>query len=163
MKPVHSRNVVGVFTDEHAARAAVRSLEHAGFPPDHVAVISDDVRKAREVSGSRSPQGAFVGGLVGAGLFALFVAMGGPVMWANPAALVLGLAGFLAAGVGIGTLAGRARIFVADSSGRYEAAVELGEPLVSVHVSDSERDRARQLLREAGAVSIREEGTVEAA
>jgi hypothetical protein len=163
MKDGHSRNVVGVFADPRAARSAVRFLEHSGFPPDHVAVVSDDVRKAREVSGSRSFPGAFVGGLIAVALFALFVVLGGPVMWSNGVALVLGLAGFLAAGVAIGALAGRGRVFVAERGERYENAVEAGRTLVSVHVTDAERDRARRLLREAGAVSVPEEGTVEAA
>jgi phosphohistidine swiveling domain-containing protein len=84
-------------------------------------------------------------------------------MWSNGVALVLGLAGFLVAGIAIGTLTGRGRLFMAERAERYEDAVEAGETLVSVHVSDGERDRARSLLREAGALSVPEEGTVEAA
>jgi hypothetical protein len=163
MNEGHSRNVVGVFADPHAARAAVRFLEHAGFSPDDVAVVSRDVRKAREVSGSRSPQGAVVGALIGACLFALFMTLGGPVMSSNGAAVVLGLVGFLVAGIAIGTLAGRGRLFVADRGERYEDAVDSGEILVSVHVDAADHGRARRLLREAGALSVPEEGTVEAA
>jgi len=163
VKSVHSRNVIGVFADRHAAGAAVRFLEHAGFPPDHIAIVSRDVRKAREVSASRSPEGAIVGALLGAAIFAIFLWLGGPVMLSNGVVLVLGLVGFLVAGIAIGTLTGRARLFVADRVEPYEEAVEAGETLVSVHVSDDERDRARSLLREAGALSIPEEGTVEAA
>jgi hypothetical protein len=163
VKDVHSRNVIGVFGDAHSARAAVRFLEHAGFSPDHIAVVSRDVRKAREVSASRSPQGAVVGAILGAATFAMFIWLGGPVMWSNGVALALGLAGFLVAGVAIGWLTGRGRLFVADRAEAYEDAVEAGETLVSVHVSDAERARARGLLREAGAASIPEEGTVEAA
>jgi hypothetical protein len=159
----HRRNVVGEFTDERSARSAVRFLEHAGIPADDISVISEDVRRAREVSGSRSPQGAAIGALVGLVVFATFVATGGPVMWSNPVALVLGIVGFVGAGVAIGALAGRGRIFTADRGERYENAVEAGETLVSVHVSDAEHERARRLLREAGAVRLREEGTVEAA
>ena len=163
MSDLHSRNVIGVFADGRAARAAVQFLEHAGFSPDHIAVVARDVRKARELSASRSPQGAVVGGLVGAAVFAIFLWIGGPVMWSNGVVLALGLAGFLVAGVAIGTLTGRGRLFVADHSERYEDAVEAGETLVSVHVNDDERERARSLLREAGALSVPEEGTVEAA
>lgn len=163
MKSAHRRNVVGEFADDRSARSAVRFLEHAGIPADDVSVISDDMRRAREVSGSRSPQGAVVGAFIGLAILATFVATGGPVMWSNPVALVLGLVGFVGAGVAIGALAGRGRIFVADRGERYEAAVEAGEILVAVHVSDAEHDRARRLLREAGAVRLREEGTVEAA
>lgn len=164
MDTAHRRNVVGEFADPHAARSAVRFLEHAGIPADDIAVNSDDVRRAREVSGSRSFQGAAIGAVLGLVVLLTFVVTGGPVMWSNPVALVLGLAGFVGAGLAIGALAGRGRIFVADhGEQRYENAVEAGETLVSVHVSDAERDRARRLLREAGAVRLREEGTVEAA
>ena len=163
MNTAHRRNVVGEFTDGRSARSAVRFLEHAGIPADDISVISEDVRRAREVSGSRSPQGAAIGAVIGLLIFATFVATGGPVMWSNPVALVLGLVGFVGAGVAIGALAGRGRIFVADHGERYETAVEAGETLVAVHVSDAEHDRARRMLREAGAVRLREEGTVEAA
>ena len=163
MNDAHSRNVIGIFADPHRARAAVRSLEDAGFSPDHIAVVAHDVRKAREVSASRSPQGAIAGAIVAAVVFGLFVWLGGPAMLSSGVALVMGLVVFLVAGVAIGALAGRGRVFVADRSERYEDAVEAGETLVSVHVNDAERDRARGLLREAGALSVPEEGTVEAA
>jgi hypothetical protein len=84
-------------------------------------------------------------------------------MWSNPVALVLGLAGFVGAGLAIGWLAGRARIFVVDRAARYETAEDIGDRLVSVSVPEHERDRARRALRNAGALRIREEGTVEAA
>ena len=138
-------------------------LEHAGFSPDHVAVIARDVRKAREVGPSRSPQGAVIGAVLGVAIFFVFVWIGGPVMWSNGVAFALGLAVFVIAGIAIGVLAGRSRLFVADHAERYEDAIASGETLVSVHVNDDERDRARRLLREAGALSIPEEGTVEAA
>lgn len=163
MKDRQPENVVGLFADEGAARSAVRFLEHAGFGPDAIAVVTEDVRRAREVSGSRSPQGAVIGGLLGLAVLAAFVAMGGPTMWSNWVALALGAIGFVVAGVAIGTLAGRGRLFVAESGGRYETAVSAGEVLVSVHVANGEQDRARRLLRKAGALNVREEGTVEAA
>lgn len=163
MDTAHKENVVGVFADGHSARAAVRFLERAGMDPGDVAVVSDNIRQARELSGSRSPQGALVGGLIGLVVFGAFVALGGPVMWSNLVALALGVAGFVGAGVAIGALAGRARLFVAERGARYETAAQAGETLVSVHVPKTDRDRARRLLREAGAVGLREEGTAEAA
>ena len=158
-----TRNVVGAFTDEASADAAVRFLERAGLSPDDVAVVERDVRRARELSGSRSPQGAIAGGILAAVLFAAFLAMGGPLMWSDLVVVALGVGGFLVPGIAIGTLAGRSRIFVADRGGTYERAVEHGETLVSVHVADGQRDRARRLLREAGALSVRAGGTGAAA
>lgn len=157
------RNVVGEFADAASARSAVRLLEGAGFDADDVAVITGNARQARELPGSRSPQGAIVGLAIGLALFVAFVALGGPVMWSNWVALILGLAGFMAAGVFIGSLAGRGRIFVVDRAAKYERAEDAGDRLVSVSVGEADRDRARQILREAGAQRVREEGTVEAA
>jgi len=163
MKNVNKRNVVGEFADAHSARAAVKFLERAGFDPDDIAVITGNPRQARELPGSRSPQGAVVGVVLGLILFGVFVATGGPVMWSNWVALVLGLAGFVAAGLFIGWLAGRARVFVGDRAARYERVEDAGDRLISVSVPDADRGRARQHLQEAGAVRVREEGTVEAA
>lgn len=163
MNDAHRENVVGEFPDERSVRSAVRFLEHAGFDPDDVAVITGNARQARELSGSRSAQGAAIGLFVGLVLFAVFVAIGGPVMWSNPVALVLGVLGFAVAGLAIGALGGRGRLFVVDRAQRYEAAEDAGERLVSVSVAAAEGDRARRLLREAGAVRVREERTVETA
>jgi hypothetical protein len=163
MDKLERRNVIGEFADAGSARSAVRRLERTGFDPDDIAVITGNPRQARELPGSRSPQGATIGVVIGLLLFAAFIAIGGSVMWSNPVALVLGLAGFVGAGLAIGWLAGRARVFVVDRAARYETAEDIGERLVSVSVPDDERDRARQALRDAGAVRIREEGTVEAA
>jgi hypothetical protein len=163
MKTPQARNVVGEFTDERSARAAVRFLEHAGFQPDKVAVVSGNVRQAREMTGSRSIPGALIGAAVAVALYAALIIVGGPAMQQNWVALVLGLIGLLPAGIGIGVLAGRSRLFVAQRAERYENAEEVGDTLVSVHVDEAGHERARRLLREAGAVRIREEETIEAA
>ncbi len=81
----------------------------------------------------------------------------------DPVALALGLIGLVVAGAAIGAVVGRSRVFVAEHGSRYEDAVVAGRVLVAVHVKDGEHDRARRLLREAGAVRIREECTIEAA
>lgn len=162
MKTLQMRNVVGVFADTRSARAAVRFLEHAGFKPDDVSVVRDNVRQAREVTGSRSILGAIVGAIVALILFAALAAVA-PEMRANGVALVLGLIVLVTAGVPIGALAGRSRLFVAREAGRLEDAVEEGETLVTVHVEETQHERARRLLREAGAVNVREEETIEGA
>ncbi|MGH2378236.1 MAG: hypothetical protein ACRDGT_07140 [Candidatus Limnocylindria bacterium] len=163
MGTLEQRNVVGVFDDGRSARAAVRFLEHAGFGPDVISVISGNIRQAREMSGSRSIPGAAVGTGLAVLLFAALLVVGPPEMRSDPVALVLGLVVLVTAGVGIGALAGRSRIFVADHAERYEDAVEEGETLVAVHVDEEQHDRARRLLREAGAVNVREEETIERA
>lgn len=162
MKTVEQRNVVGVFADGRSARAAVRFLERAGFKADEVSVIRGNIRQAREMSGSRSIPGAVVGAVIALIVFVAFSAVS-PEMRSNPVALAFGLVILLIAGLGIGTLAGRSRVFVARRAERHEDAVEEGETLVTVHVQEREHDRARQLLREAGAMTVREEETVERA
>lgn len=159
---MEQRNVIGVFADSRSARAAVRFLEHAGFQPDVVSVIRGNVRQAREMSGSRSIPGAMIGAVLALVVFGALTAAS-PEMRSNPVALVFGVIILLIAGIGIGTLAGRSRIFVADRAERHEDAVEEGETLVSVHVDEDQHDRARRLLREAGAVNVREEETIERA
>jgi predicted O-methyltransferase YrrM len=159
---MEQRNVVGVFADSSSASAAVRFLEHAGFDPDVVSVIRGNVRQAREMSGSRSIPAAAIGAVIALILFAALTAAS-PEMRSNPVALVFGVAILLIAGIGIGTLAGRSRIFVADRAERLEDAVEEGETLVTVHVDEDQHERARRLLREAGAMNVREEETIERA
>ena len=163
MKTAQAENVVGVFASDESARAAVSFLEHAGFPPDDVAVVRDDIRRARELTGSRSPQGSAIGIIVGLLLFVGYALVGGPPLRSDPVALALGLIGLAVAGAAIDALVGRSRAFVADRGARYEDAIASGRVLVSLHVKDGERDRARRLLREAGATHVKEEGTVEAA
>lgn len=159
---MEQRNVIGVFADGRAARAAVKFLEHAGFEPDIVSVIRGNVRQAREMSGSRSIPGATIGAILGLVLFVALIAAS-PEMRTNPVALVFGVTILLIAGVGIGTLAGRSRLFVAERAERHEDAVEEGETLVAVHVDEDQHERARRLLREAGAMNVREEDTIERA
>lgn len=163
MKTLEQQNVVGVFADGRSARAAVRFLERAGFRADDVSVVRGNIRQAREMSGSRSFPGAAVGTVLATLLFLAFITLGPPEMRANPVALVFGFVVLLIAGIGIGWLGGRSRIFVAERAERHEDAVEEGETLVAVHVGDGDQGRAHRLLREAGAVSIRQEDTVESA
>lgn len=159
---MEQRNVIGVFADSRSARAAVQFLEHAGFEPDVVSVIRGNVRQAREMSGSRSIPGATIGAILALVLFAALIAAS-PEMRSNPVALVFGVVILLIAGIGIGTLAGRSRLFVAGKAERHEDAVEEGETLVAVHVDEDQHERARRLLREAGAMNVREEDTIERA
>src|SRR6266704_2267292 len=82
--------VVGVFASGSAARAAIRSLERSGFPADRVGIVDDNVRNAREVAGSFSPQGALVGAMLGALLTAAVIVFGGESIRQNPASIALG-------------------------------------------------------------------------
>ncbi|MGH2451838.1 MAG: general stress protein [Candidatus Limnocylindria bacterium] len=153
--------VVGVFHDHQRADDAVRDLEAAGFSPDRVSIVADNVRRAREPAGSHMFAGAIVGGILGVLLTAAFVVMGGEQVTQNWVAVGLGFIGFVTAGILIGALAGRARLFAGREGERLESAVDRGAVLVTVVVAPEERRAAERALRESGAASIREEATAE--
>jgi heat induced stress protein YflT len=154
--------LVGVFDSEVAARKAIAALERAGMPPDRIGIVADNVRQAREVAGSYSPQGALAGAMLGALLVAGFVVFGGETMRSNPVAIAMG--GFAIVGglAFIGWLAGRARVFKEDEYAEVENEVEEGEVLVSVVCDMPEgADTTRALLERAGAREVKIEESAE--
>jgi hypothetical protein len=152
--------VVGVFRNDDAARTALRGLEDAGFPPDRVGVVANNVRQAREVAGSFSPTGALIGAGVGAlvGLgFALAVNTAGSQGVAVGFAMVL----FAIVGAFIGMLVGRAKALKPRDYEKYESAIDRGDALVTIRCGSGEEGPARQALERVGATGVRVEGTVE--
>jgi hypothetical protein len=160
---VNALTFIGVFTTGAAAREAAAALERSGFSPDRVGIVNDNVRNAREVAGSFSPQGALAGAMLGALLTAAFIVLGGESVRQNPGSIVLGGVVLVVAFTGIGWLAGRARLFKKDEYAAFENAVDAGETLVSV-VCDTEAgaDQARAILARSGAVAVRREESGEA-
>jgi hypothetical protein len=160
---VEPQNIVAAFPTEAAALFAVRELEVAGFPPDHVGVITDNVRQAREVAGAYSPQGAIVGALIGVLLVGAFLVFGDDSVRANGVSVALGGAPIVGGLAFIGWLAGRARVWKDDEYEEVEEEVAEGEMLVSVlcNTADS-ADQARAIFEQAGALDIRFEDTAEA-
>jgi len=154
-------SVVGVFRDEDAARAALHRLDLAGFAPDSVSVVANNVRQAREAAGSFSLTGALVGAIVGVLAGFGFVLLGGDVMRESGAAVVLGILPLVGAGAFIGVLAGRARLFKQREYGRLESAVDRGDALVTIRCDHEECLRATSALREVGAIQVRDEDTAE--
>lgn len=153
-----SHTINAVFDHEQDARSAVLGLERAGMPPDRIGLVTANVRQAREVAGSYSPQGAIVGAIVGALIVAAYVAFGGEQMLQNPVALAMGgfaIVGGLAA---IGWLAGRARLFKQDRYEHFEDESAMGEILVSVVCETPDgADTTRAMLERAGAREVRVE------
>jgi hypothetical protein len=155
--------MVGVFKSGDAARSATGALERSGFPADRVGIVADNVRNAREVAGSFSPQGALAGAMLGALLTAAFIVFGGESVRQNPGSIALGGLVLIIAFTGIGWLAGRARVFKKREYADFENAVDAGETLVTV-VSESEGGaaQARAILERSGAVAVRREESSEA-
>jgi hypothetical protein len=155
--------MVGVFSSGTAASAATHALDVSGFPPDRVGIVTENVRNAREVAGSFSPQGAFAGAMLGALLTVAYIILGGESVRQNPGSIALGAVVLIIAFTAIGWLAGRARLFKKDEYADFENAVDAGETLVTV-VCESEdgADQARSILQRSGAVAVRREGSGEA-
>jgi hypothetical protein len=148
--------VVGVFNSRTAAGEATRKLERAGFAPDRIGIVAGNVRQAREVAGSYSPQGALAGVMLGALLTAAYIVLGGESVRQNSGSIAIGGVVLLVAFTAIGWLAGRARLFKQEEYEEFEDHVEHGEVLLSV-VCDTEdgADQAQVILERAGATEIR--------
>jgi hypothetical protein len=150
--------IVGVFPSGTAARAATRALELSGFPADRVGIVDDNVRNAREVAGSFSPQGALAGAMVGALLTAAIIVFGGESLRQNTGSIALGGVVLVIAFTAVGWLAGRARVFKKSDYAVFENAVDAGETLVTVVCESEDGARqARAILERSGAVAVQRE------
>ena len=154
--------VIGVFPSGEAAREAARKLERVGYAADRVGIVAGNVRQAREVAGSYSPQGALAGAMLGALLTAAYIVLGGESVRQNPGSIAIGGVVLLVAFTAIGWLAGRARLFKEDEYEEFEDHVEQGEVLLSVVCSTADGAEAAQVvLGRAGATDVRVENSAE--
>src|SRR5438067_2675809 len=156
------KSLVAAFSDHESAVLAATALDAAGIPPDHVGVVAENVRQAREAAGSFSAAGAIGGAVLGAVIAVIFVVAGGDAMRQNLVAIVLGAPALIFAFAAIGALAGRARLFQRDEYERFENARDRVEALVTVSGPPELPAKARRILEERGAVRFRREATGEA-
>ena len=159
---LQEESLVAAFPDREAAVAAATALDAAGIAPEHVGVVAENVRQAREAAGSFSAAGAIGGAVLGAVIAVIFVVAGGDAMRQNLVAIVLGAPALIFAFAAIGALAGRARLFQSDEYERFENAVDRGEALVTVSGPPELLSKARRILEERGALRFRREATGEA-
>lgn len=156
------QTITGVFPTDAAARSAVQRLERAGMPPDRIGFITGNVRQAREVAGSYSPQGAIVGAVVGVIVVVAFLVLGGDPVRQNAASAGLGAAAIIVGLTFIGWLAGRARVFKQDESAEFEDDVASGNVLVTVVCDTLDgADQTRAILERAGASNVTVENSAE--
>ena len=151
-----AETIVGVFDKEAEAHNAMAMLERAGMPPDRIGIVAANVRQAREVAGSYSPQGAIIGALLGLLLVIAYAIFGGDAVRSNIAGVALGAFAIVGGLALIGWLAGRARLFKQDEYAQAEDEIASGEVLVSVVCDTPDGvDATRALLERNGAREVR--------
>ncbi len=158
------KTIVGLFETRYEAVRAVEALKAAGFDPDQMSVVMRDREDAAVVaettgvvdhSGDISAGGALGGGLLG-GLAGLALGAGalaipgiGPILAIGPIAAMLtgGALGAATGGIlGALTEAGVTEEDAAD----YQAGVEHGGILLTIHAPAAREAEVRQVLQDAG-------------
>lgn len=159
---LHASTIIATFDDEITARASIGALERAGMPPDRIGIVVDNVRQAREVAGSYSPQGALVGAMLGLLLVAGYLVFGGEQVRQSAVGIGLGGSAIVGGLALIGWLAGRARLFKTPEYEHFEDESERGDVLVSVVCDTPDgADATRAILERAGAREVRLEESAE--
>jgi hypothetical protein len=161
------KSVFGIAKSEPRAIAIADNLKAAGFGNNDVSALFPDKQgskdfaheqhtKAPEGAATGAGTGAVLGGALGwmVGIGALAIPGLGPFIAAGPImAALAGAAGGAAAGGLTGALIGMG--IPEYEAKRYEGKVKDGNVLLSVHTEDSkERDRAKKILDDGGAVDI---------
>ena len=159
--------VFGIAKSESQAIDIADSLKLAGFTENDVSVLFPDKQGSKDFAHeqhTKAPEGAATGGASGA-------VLGGALGWmvGIGALAIPGLGVFIAAGPIMAALAGAAGGAAAGGltgaligmgmpeyeAKRYEGKVKDGNILLSIHTEDSkERDRAKKILENGGAVDI---------
>jgi hypothetical protein len=159
--------VFGIAKSESQAIDIADNLKVAGFTENDVSVLFPDKQGSKDFAHeqhTKAPEGAATGGASGA-------VLGGALGWmvGIGALAIPGLGVFIAAGPIMAALAGAAGGAAAGGltgaligmgipeyeAKRYEGKVKDGNILLSIHTEDSEeRDRAKKILENGGAVDI---------
>jgi hypothetical protein len=145
----------------------VQDLQDAGFPASEISILLPDNEGKHDighVKATKAPEGATTGAATGgvtggvlgllAGVGALAIPGVGPFIAAGPIMAALGGAAVGATTGGIvGGLIGMGIPEI--EAKRYEDKLKTGNYLIAIHVHDGdEKDRAKQIFRNAGAEDI---------
>jgi hypothetical protein len=159
--------VFGIAKNEPQAVVIANALKAAGFSNNDVSVLFPDKSGTRDFAHeqhTKAPEGAAAGAGTGAvlgGAFGWLVGIGalaipgvGPFIAAGPIMAALAGAGVGAAAGGLtGALVGMG--IPEYEAKRYEGRVKDGNILMSVHTRNGEeRDRAKEIFKNAGAEDI---------
>src|SRR5271169_1153925 len=159
--------VFGIAKTQSQAIAIAEQLKMAGFSVDDISVLLPDKQGTKDFAHeqhTKAPEGAATGGASGA-------VLGGALGWmvGIGALAIPGLGVFIAAGPIMAALAGAAGGAAAGGltgaligmgipeyeAKRYEGKVKDGNILLSIHTEDGkQRDRAKKILENGGAVDI---------
>src|SRR5271169_1656501 len=159
--------VFAIATNEEQAINIANQLKNAGFSNNDISVLFPDKAGSRDFAHeqhTKAPEGAATGAGTGA-------VLGGALGWmvGIGALAIPGLGVFIAAGPIMAALAGAAGGAAAGGltgaligmgipeyeAKRYEGKVKDGNILLSIHTEDSkQRDRAKKILENGGAVDI---------
>ena len=162
---MEDQSVVATFKRFEDAEEAVRQLQRAGIPMEKVSIIGRDWQVRQDVQGFYTPtdaakegaaEGAWIGGLFGMLMGAAFflVPMAGPLVVLGPlGGLIAGAAG----GAGIGALVSGlvAMGIPKEEAIKYQARLEAGEFLVTMHGTADEASRAREILQGTPSEEVR--------
>ena len=156
--------VVGIFDTHEQAERAIYRLIDAGIPPEHISIVAKglEVREqlqgfvtTGEVARDAASVGAWTGGLFGllAGAAFLWVPGLGPLVVLGPlAGAALGALEGGAIGGLLGAILGRQ--VEQERVPKYQAAIQGGKFLVTVHGSPQELETARRVMGETRAQDV---------
>lgn len=154
-----SKTVIGVFSNENAARRAVEELRNSGFGTNEISIVAREGRRGddnatmgvgNDISGGVTT-GGVLGGLAGlaAGAGALAIPGIGPLVAAGP------IAGLLSGAATGGIAGGLIDWGIPEERGRYyEGKVREGKILATVRAEEGKVNQAAQVLRAHGATDV---------
>ena len=164
------RTIVGIFDDAAHAERALSGLREAGIRPEQVSVVARDAEDRatlaeRGEDAEDATGGAITGGMIGGlagfliGVSALVIPGIGPIVGSGIIVSTLAGAGIGAAAGGlVGALTTRG--VPDDEAERYQAHVQEGRILLTVHADNDEEARsAQRVLRSRQGDAVRAYGT----
>src|SRR5438477_13170012 len=162
-----SKSVFGIATTHGQAERIVEQLQAQGFAASEISVLMPDTGGTRDVGhvkATKAPEGATTGAATGgvtggvlgllAGIGALAIPGVGPFIAAGP--IMAALSGAAIGATGGGVVGGLIGMGIPEiEAKRYEDKLKTGNYLIAIHVHDGdEKDRAKQIFRNAGAEDI---------